>query len=102
MINPVQAVTAVLPRSVLDSGSLAEAAGGARAGQVPITRAASPGRDAPIVAMSVTAGAFGLGIIAVAGALIIPAGRRRGWKPGGPAARARPAGHRRLPARHAQ
>jgi len=89
MINPVQAVTAVLPRSVLDSGSLAEAAGGARAGQVPVTRASPPRRGAPIVAMSVTAAAFGLGIIVVAGALIIPAGRRRGWKPGRSAARVR-------------
>jgi membrane-anchored mycosin MYCP len=87
MINPVQAVTAVLPRGVLDSGSLAEAAGGARASQVPVARATAPDRDAPVVAMSVTAAAFGLGVIVVAGALIIPAGRRRGWKPGRSAGR---------------
>ena len=89
MINPVQAVTAVLPRGVLDSGSLAEAAGGPRAGQVPVARAAATRRGAPVVAMSVTAVALGLGIIVVAGALIIPAGRRRGWKPGRSAGRVR-------------
>jgi type VII secretion-associated serine protease mycosin len=86
MINPVQAVTAVLPGSVLASGSLAGAAGGAQAGPVPIGRAVPPGRHTPIAAMSITAGAFGLGLLVVAGAVIIPAGRRRRWKPGHQAA----------------
>jgi membrane-anchored mycosin MYCP len=86
MINPVQAVTAVLPGSVLASGSLAGAAVGVHAGPVPISRVTPSGRYPAFAAVSVTAGAFGLGVLVVAGAVIIPAGRRRRWKPGGPAA----------------
>ena len=111
MVNPVQAVTAVLPATALagdadargggtspgsgnaqgggtSPGSGNAQAGGAQAagpaGRVRIIRAAAPDRAARTVAFSVVAGAAGLAVLVTAAALAIPAGRRRHWRPGGP------------------
>jgi membrane-anchored mycosin MYCP len=87
MVNPVQAVTAVLPVPMLAGGAAgAQASAGAvgPAAQVPITRAAGPDRAVREVAISVSACAAGLTVLVVAAALVIPAGRRRHWRPGLP------------------
>ena len=87
MVNPVQAVTAVLPAPMLAGGGAGAQASAGTAGpavQVPITRAAGPGRAAREVAISVAACAAGLAILVVAAALVVPAGRRRHWRPGLP------------------
>jgi membrane-anchored mycosin MYCP len=77
MVNPVQAVTAVLPAAAL-AGSTAVRP----AGPVRIIRAAPPDRTGRTVAFSVVAGAAGLAVLVTAAALAIPAGRRRHWRPG--------------------
>jgi len=86
MVNPVQAVTAVLPADAPagEAGAPATAGAARPGGRVPITRAAGPDLAARTVAMSVAAGAGGLAILVVAAALVLPAGRRRGWRPGLP------------------
>ena len=102
MVNPVQAVTAVLPPTALAGAAGAQVSGqgngtspgsgnvqggGAQAagpaGRVRIIRAAVPDRAARTVAFSVVAGAAGLAVLVTAAALAIPAGRRRHWRPGG-------------------
>ena len=83
MVNPVQAVTAVLPADAPagETGAPATAGAAGPGGRVPITRAAGPDLAARTVAMSVAAGAGGLAVLVVAAALVLPAGRRRGWRP---------------------
>lgn len=76
MVNPVQAVTSVLPSGSSSSRLAADP------GRVSINRAV-PDRNAKTVAMSVTAGAFGLAAVVIAVAVVVPAGRRRRWRPGG-------------------
>jgi type VII secretion-associated serine protease mycosin len=73
LVNPVQALTAVQPES------LASPSG--KAGAVIIDRAV-PNRSEKIVAISVAGGAFGLAALMIAAAVVIPAGRRRRWRPG--------------------
>ena len=84
MVNPVQAVTAVLPAAALatGTGALAAAAAAGPEGRVPITRASAPDQATRTVAVSVAAGAAGLAVLVVAAALVLPAGRRRHWRPG--------------------
>ena len=84
MVNPVQAVTAVLPAAALatGTGALAAAAAAGPEGRVPITRASAPDQATRTVAVSVAAGAGGLAVLVVAAALVLPAGRRRHWRPG--------------------
>ena len=77
LVNPVQAVTAVLP----SSGSSPVAAAPAQP-RVPIDRAPRPDRGAASIAVPVVAGAGGVAIFVVALAVIVPAGRRRHWRPG--------------------
>ena len=86
MVNPVQAVTAVLPAAALATGAGALATAGAAGpeGRVPITRASAPDQAARTVAVSVATGAAGLAVLVVAAALVLPAGRRRHWRPGLP------------------
>ena len=87
MVNPVQAVTAVLPAAAaLAAGASALATAGAVGpeGRVPITRASAPDQATRTVAVSVAAGAGGLAVLVVAAALVLPAGRRRHWRPGLP------------------
>ena len=83
MVNPVQAVTAVLPAAAL-AGSTAGSTAAGPAGRVRIIRAAPPDRTGRTVAFSVVAGAAGLAVLVTAAALAIPAGRRRHWRPGLP------------------
>jgi membrane-anchored mycosin MYCP len=77
LVNPVQAVTAVLPAAALATGAGALATAAGPDGRVPITRAGAPDRAARTVAVSVTASAGGLAVLVVAAALVLPAGRRR-------------------------
>jgi membrane-anchored mycosin MYCP len=77
MVNPVQAVTAVLT----DGGT--GTVGGGLASHVSITRPAPPDRLARTVALSAAGGALGLAAVVIAAAVVIPAGRRRRWRPGG-------------------
>jgi membrane-anchored mycosin MYCP len=78
LVNPVQAVTAILP---------ATTATGAGQARVAVDRAAPPDRQATAIALPITAGAAALAALALAAAVIIPAGRRRHWRPGPPAPR---------------
>jgi type VII secretion-associated serine protease mycosin len=78
LVNPVQAVTAVLP------ASLGTARQATRQEHVPVN-AASPNRSQTAVAVRVTAGAFGLAALVAASAVVISAGRRRRWRPAGQA-----------------
>ena len=111
MVNPVQAVTAVLPAAALAGSTAVGVQGTAQAsgtgqgsgtaqgsgnvpgggtpaagpaGRVRIIRAAPPDRTGRTVAFSVVAGAAGLAVLVTAAALAIPAGRRRHWRPGLP------------------
>jgi len=82
MVNPVQAVTAVTPTLAGEAGGAPGAAGSGA--HVPITRAEGPDRATREVAVSVAACAAGLTVLVAAAALVIPAGRRRRWRPGLP------------------
>jgi membrane-anchored mycosin MYCP len=75
MINPVQAVTAVLPSSPAPSPP-------EHLVPVPHPRAVNP--YTRTVALSVTASALLTAALAAIGAVVIPQGRRRHWRPGGP------------------
>jgi type VII secretion-associated serine protease mycosin len=77
LINPTQAVTAVLPLPASASPPPARSGGA-----VPISRAPRPDRAAASVAVPMVAGAGGLAVLVVATAIIVPAGRRRHWRPG--------------------
>ena len=89
MVNPLQAVTAVLP----PAGG--PASGPARVQKVPVARAvpADPGtRDA---SLAVTLGSLGAAVLVIAGGLVIGPGRRRRWRAGavgGPGTEAASAG----------
>jgi len=87
MLNPVQAVTAVLPATAAlaaGAGALATAGAAGPEGRVPISRASAQDQATRTVAVSVAAGAGGLAVLVVAAALVLPAGRRRHWRPGLP------------------
>jgi membrane-anchored mycosin MYCP len=77
LVNPVQAVTAVLPLPGSGSSPAAQPAG-----RVQINRTPRPDRGASSIALPIAAGAGGVALLAVALAVIIPAGRRRHWRPG--------------------
>jgi type VII secretion-associated serine protease mycosin len=84
LVNPVQAVTAVLP---------ATAAGTTTAPAHPsvtIDRVTHPAARPAAIALPLAAGAAGLGALFAAAAAIIPAGRRRHWRPGPSPPRAQP------------
>jgi membrane-anchored mycosin MYCP len=83
LVNPVQAVTAIIP---LTSGGLASVSTGPGAPRTRVTvdRAAHPDRRAGAVALPIASGAAALAVLVVAAAVIIPAGRRRHWRPGPP------------------
>jgi type VII secretion-associated serine protease mycosin len=78
MINPVQAVNALLPGE--DTGSGATTTGGARAIRVAYRHPTD--RQTRSTALVVTGIALGGSALAVAGGVFIPMGRRRGWRPG--------------------
>lgn len=76
MINPLRAVTAVLPE---ENGPTAAPV---KAQPVAVDR---PTRTDPFtrtMALSFVGGALGIAAAIAAGGLIIPAGRRRNWRPG--------------------
>jgi membrane-anchored mycosin MYCP len=73
MINPVQAVTAVLPPHPAVS---------APAHLVPVPRPRAVNSYTRTVALSVTAGALLTAALVAIGAVVIPQGRRRHWRPG--------------------
>jgi membrane-anchored mycosin MYCP len=76
LVNPVQAVTAVVPSGPTPTAS-------PRPGTVSIDRA-TPNGSEKTVALSLAGGAFGAAVLVIAAALVIPAGRRRRWRPGEP------------------
>jgi len=74
LVNPVQAVTAVVPSGPIPTAS-------PRPGTVTVDRA-TPNRSEKTVALSLAGGAFGAAVLVIAAAVVIPAGRRRRWRPG--------------------
>jgi membrane-anchored mycosin MYCP len=81
MIDPMQAVTALLPGE--GSGAGVTAPPDTRSIRVAYRR--PPDRRTRSVAFLVTGVALGASALAVAGGVFIPMGRRRGWRPGRPA-----------------
>ncbi|MFI0481903.1 S8 family serine peptidase [Actinomadura sp. 9N215] len=74
MINPVEAITAV---NVQGPGQQ-----GAAGPPVRIAMADRPDPTTRKVALGIAGGALGAAVLVAAGGLLIPAGRRRGWRPG--------------------
>ncbi len=74
LVNPVQAVTAVIPPE----------AGGATASARPVAvvRAVPADTRPRTVALAIVGGALGLALLVTAAVLVIPAGRRRRWQAG--------------------
>ncbi|MCL2585115.1 MAG: S8 family serine peptidase, partial [Streptosporangiales bacterium] len=83
LINPVQALTGQVPADEASPQA-------APAGAVKINRAPA-NLSRKVVALSLAGGAFAIAVIVIAAAVVIPAGRRRGWRPGGSGSDARPA-----------
>lgn len=78
MVNPVQAVTAILPDED-------ENAGGKRAEPQaipPLAKPVEPNHHTRNVALAIAASGAGLSVFLLVGAAVIPRGRRRGWRPG--------------------
>lgn len=78
MINPMQAVSALLPE---ENGRTSTAAP-VQAQPIRIAYRQPPDHRTLSVAFVVTGIALGTGLAAVAGGVLIPMGRRRGWRPG--------------------
>jgi type VII secretion-associated serine protease mycosin len=77
LVNPLRAVTAILP----EEGAQGRPQPPAKAHPVALVR---PDHEDPFtrtVALSVVGGALGVAGVVAAGGLIIPAGRRRNWRP---------------------
>jgi type VII secretion-associated serine protease mycosin len=95
LINPVQAVTEVLPR---------EGAPPASPYRVSVPRPAGVNSFTRAIALSVTGGAMAAAALVAIGALIVPRGRRRHWRAGRPGADAARSGtaaaHTSPPGRH--
>ena len=77
LVNPLQAVTAILPASPVPSPSTS-----ARRQSVHVSRALPPDRAAIVTTMQVTAGTLGAATFAAFGGLIITYARRRRWRAG--------------------
>jgi membrane-anchored mycosin MYCP len=77
LVNPVQAVTAVLPAPGPASPPAAQPRG-----VIPIDRAPRPDRTAAAIALPLAATAGAVALLLVAAAFIVPAGCRRHWRPG--------------------
>lgn len=78
MINPMQAVSALLPE---ENGRAATGAP-AQAQPIRIAYRRPPDHRTLSIAFAVTGIALGTSLVAVAGGVLIPMGRRRGWRPG--------------------
>lgn len=78
MVNPTQAVTAIVP------GEDAPGAATAQPSLHPVKLAAPshPDGHTTDVAISVAAGAVGLAALAALCGIVVPMGKRRGWRPG--------------------
>ncbi|WP_051301199.1 S8 family serine peptidase [Actinomadura rifamycini] len=76
MINLFEALTAVNPGAGGAGGT------GGPGGPVSIAMPDRPDATTRAVALGVAGGAIGAAALVVAGGLLIPAGRRRGWRPG--------------------
>ncbi len=75
LVNPVEAVTAILP-----SGAAPSPAPSARPQSVSVSRAPPPDRAARATALAVTASALGTAALVALGAVVISQGRRRRWR----------------------
>jgi type VII secretion-associated serine protease mycosin len=75
LVNPVQAVTAVLPEPAVSPAAAAQ--------PVAIPRPARPDPFTRALALSIAGGALGVAILVAAAAYVIPRGRRRRWRPAG-------------------
>ena len=78
LVNPVQAVTAVLPSGTAGAGTAPAAP--PPPGPVSVERLV-PHRSEKVVAASLVGGAIAVAVLVIAAAVVIPAGRRRGWRP---------------------
>lgn len=74
MVNPLQAVTAVLP------GETAPATGGQRSAE--FAGPAPADERTRNIAVGLAAGTAALAVLTVLGGIVLPLGRRRGWRPG--------------------
>jgi membrane-anchored mycosin MYCP len=77
LVNPLEAVTAILPPAAAPSVSAA-----ARPQPVSVPRAPPPDQAARTIALTVTAGALGAAALVALGAVVISRGRRRRWRAG--------------------
>jgi type VII secretion-associated serine protease mycosin len=75
LVNPVQAVTALVLEKANGAGGVAR--------HVTVTRAAPSGTRARSVALAIAGAALGLGLAAIALVSVLSAARRRGRQPGG-------------------
>ena len=75
LVNPVQAVTAVLPEDGAGAGAVAQ--------HVPVSRPTPPDVRARTVAMAIAGSAIACVLAVIAATTVIPAARRRGWRAGG-------------------
>jgi type VII secretion-associated serine protease mycosin len=73
MVNPVQAVTAVLPEPAASPAAAAR--------PVAIARPARPDPVTRTLALAITGGALAAAILVAAAAFVVPRGRRRHWRP---------------------
>ncbi|HLI38751.1 MAG TPA: S8 family serine peptidase [Streptosporangiaceae bacterium] len=78
LVNPVRAVTTVLP-AILSTGAPSPPASPR---PVAVARAPAPDRADRAVALELTAGTLGAAVLTVLGAVVITYGRRRRWRPG--------------------
>ena len=90
LVNPLQAVTAVLPATSTGTTTTTGTGPGPAHPAVTINRAPHPAAPPDGIALPLAAGAAGVGALVAAGAVVIPAGRRRHWRPGRPRPRPGP------------
>ena len=75
LVNPVQAVTGVLPEPAASPATAPQ--------PVAIPRPARPNPFTRALALSITGGALAVAILVAVAAYVIPRGRRRHWRPAG-------------------
>jgi type VII secretion-associated serine protease mycosin len=90
MVDPLNAVTSVLP----EEGPAGQASPPAAAAPIELAARAEADTRTRAIALTVTIGALVAGALVAAGGVVIPLGRRRGWRPGRPAVERRPPGGR--------
>jgi type VII secretion-associated serine protease mycosin len=77
LVNPLEAVTAILPPGAAQSASPS-----ARPQAVSVSRAPPPDRATRTTALAITASALGAAALVALGAVVIGQGRRRRWRAG--------------------